>query len=105
MSSGRLLVASLLLTLAMVSLGVALRGAAHVVAAADRPRGAVEVPASSYVPFGIALVLLVAGAAAQGAPPRKPQGGWPGPPSPPPPRPPPRPALWRGPEPVGLVPA
>jgi hypothetical protein len=61
MSSGRLLVASLLLALAMGCLALAVRGAAQVVAAADGPRGAVEVPASSYVPLGIALVLLVAG--------------------------------------------
>lgn len=61
MSSGRLLVASLLLSLAMGCLGLALRGAAHVVAAADRPRAAVEVPASSYVPFVLAVGLLVAG--------------------------------------------
>ena len=61
MSSGRLLVASLLLALAMGCLGLAVHGAASVVAGADRPRGTVEVPASSYVALGVALLLLVAG--------------------------------------------
>ena len=61
MSSRRLLLASLLLASAMGCIALALRGASHAVAVADRQRAAVEVPASSYVPFGIALVLLVAG--------------------------------------------
>ena len=61
MSSRRLLVASLLLALAMGCLGLALRAAAQVAAAADGPRASVDIPASTYVSIGIALVLLVAG--------------------------------------------
>ena len=61
MSSGRLLVASLLLALAMGCLGLAVHSASSVIAGADRPRGTVDVPASSYVALVVALVLLVAG--------------------------------------------
>ncbi len=61
MSSGRLLVASLLFCLAMGCIALAVRGAAAAFAASDGPRPMAEVPASSYVPFGIAMVLLIAG--------------------------------------------
>jgi hypothetical protein len=61
MSSGRLLVASLLLALAMGSLALAVHSAGSVLAGADQPRGTVQVPTSSYVALVVALVLLLAG--------------------------------------------
>ena len=60
-SSGRLLLASLLLVLAMGCVGLGLRAAAPAFAAKDRPGATDALPASSYVPLVLALVLMVGG--------------------------------------------